>query len=64
MRWYDCPKCGKPESSDGEHFCGACEEHYQAEQKSWREQEQELAARMRATHADDCDCLLCQSRMI
>ena len=27
--WYDCPKCGKPKSSDGKHYCGACEEQYQ-----------------------------------
>ena len=26
--WYDCPKCGLEDSSDGEHFCGKCEEEY------------------------------------
>ncbi len=31
--FYDCPKCGKKESShDGYHFCGKCEEEYRREQ--------------------------------
>ncbi len=32
--WYDCPKCGKPKSCDGEHFCGSCEEQYRKEVKA------------------------------
>jgi len=59
MKWYDCPKCGKPESSDGEHFCGACEEKYKQEQIDWKKQEREYLKNQIRNHADDCDCNLC-----
>lgn len=62
-RLYDCPKCGKKESSwDGIQFCGKCEGEYQKEQADWREQEQALLREhCRKTHADDCDCHLCDA---
>jgi uncharacterized Zn finger protein (UPF0148 family) len=34
IRFYDCPKCGKHESSwDGESYCGSCEEEFRSEQE-------------------------------
>jgi len=31
-KWYECPKCGKPDSSwDGESYCGPCEEKFREE---------------------------------
>ena len=45
--WYDCPKCGLEDSSDGEHFCGKCEEEYarllKREEKMLKELAQEEA---------------------
>lgn len=35
FEWVDCPRCGKEKSSDGEHFCGKCEEKYIAEQEEY-----------------------------
>ena len=35
--WYDCPRCGLENSSDGEHFCGGCERKYAQEQEGYQE---------------------------
>lgn len=41
MRLYDCPKCGKKESSyNTETFCGKCESAYHAEEAKFRKFEQ------------------------
>lgn len=41
MRLYDCPKCGKKESSyNGESFCGKCETTYLKEEAQFRKSEQ------------------------
>jgi hypothetical protein len=37
--WYDCPGCGAPESSDGEHMCGACERRYRQSEEAFAVQE-------------------------
>lgn len=60
---YACPKCGKPESSwDGIQFCGPCESAYQKERYDWEKEERALLRQqLRATHADDCDCSLCDA---
>lgn len=36
---YDCPLCGKKDSSDGEHFCWKCEQKYHEEQEQYKEEE-------------------------
>ncbi len=40
---YDCPKCGREESShDGYTFCGSCEEEYHKDQvEADREEDEE-----------------------
>lgn len=40
---YDCPKCGRKESShDGYTFCGKCEEEYRkSEEERLRHEEEE-----------------------
>lgn len=31
-RTYPCPRCGAPDSSDGEHYCARCEVEYRRAQ--------------------------------
>lgn len=41
-RLYDCPKCGKKESSfDGYTFCGSCEEKFHREEEEFRRLQEE-----------------------
>ena len=42
--WYDCPRCGRENSSDGEHFCGSCEQDYQQAEADRLAYEEELRA--------------------
>lgn len=57
---YDCPKCGAPRSSiDGIVFCISCEKKYQEDQKQYWKDMEEQKRKIRATHADDCDCDIC-----
>jgi len=35
---YDCPRCGKPESSWGDTFCGECEDKYRKELFDYQEE--------------------------
>lgn len=40
MRWYDCPKCGTPESAPNDvSLCGPCEGGLREETEKWEEEE-------------------------
>ena len=59
---YSCPKCGKPESSFGDSFCGECEAKYQAEQQQQADDEiAHLRSKMNSCQCPEGDCSECVS---